>query len=128
MILRYVSPSRWWRVLFLIQTKLPSNRAIFERAGFRFRENEQTLLHHNLAALENGQPAQPVEQIKQTSRRTTASRQKPPVASTFLENPDYPIGINHRLAIERRGGRVAEDFLCLHVLPTDPDDPGTRDC
>src|SRR5437879_7212605 len=67
MILRYVSPSRWWRVLFLIQTKLPSNRALFERAGFRFRGNEQTLLHHNLAARENGQPAQPVEQIKQTT-------------------------------------------------------------
>jgi integrase len=52
--------------------------------------------------------------------------QKPPVARPFSEDPEYPIAVNHRLAIERRGGRVAEDFLCLHVLSTYPDDPGNK--
>ncbi len=37
--------------------------------------------------------------------RMSASRQKWSVASTFLGEPDYSVGMNNTLAIERRGGR-----------------------
>jgi hypothetical protein len=34
----------------------------------------------------------------------------------FAGNPDGSIGIDYTLAVDRRGGRVAEDFPCLFVL------------
>jgi hypothetical protein len=50
------------------------------------------------------------------------------VVITFVEASDCSLGISDTLAKERRGGRVAEDLLCLYVPSTDRDNPGIRDC
>ncbi len=51
-----------------------------------------------------------------------ALRQKWPVASTFLREPDRSVGIDHTLAIERRGGRGGGG----HPMPVRPVDRGQR--
>jgi integrase len=56
------------------------------------------------------------------SPRTAASRHKRPVASTFLEIPDYSVDINYTLAIERRGGRGGGG----PPMPVRPIDKGQR--
>src|SRR5450759_1037400 len=57
-----------------------------------------------------------------SDQRTTASRQQRPVASTFLGKPDCSAGINHTLAIERRGGRGGGG----PPMPVRPIDRGQR--
>ena len=53
----------------------------------------------------------------------TALRQKWSVASTFLGEPDCSVGINHTLAIERRGGAGRRRTpYALYVLSTEAND------
>jgi hypothetical protein len=52
--------------------------------------------------------------------QSAALRHKRPVASTFLEIPDYSVDINYTLAIERRGGRGGPP------MPVRPIDKGQR--